>query len=91
MNSFTFLASLALLALLVFGQETGDSTIAPITEDNPSRVTFQGVLQSGKPVQGQITGVSNDNGTGVSFSINFFSFPDVSLGPFSKFDLIVVL
>ncbi|KIW67247.1 hypothetical protein PV04_06512 [Phialophora macrospora] len=83
MGRFTLLASLALLALLVFGQETSDDTIAPITENNPSRVTFQAVLQSGKPVQGQITGVSNDNGTGVSFSVNFFSFPDVALGPFN--------
>ncbi|EXJ58687.1 hypothetical protein A1O7_06116 [Cladophialophora yegresii CBS 114405] len=83
MISLAFLANLALLTSLVFAQGTSDSTIAPITENNPSRVTFQGVFQSGKPVQGQITGVSNDNGTGVSFSVNFFSFPDVGLGPFN--------
>ncbi|OCT51681.1 Cell surface superoxide dismutase [Cu-Zn] 4 [Cladophialophora carrionii] len=83
MISLTFLATLALQTIVVFAQGTNDGAIAPIPENNPSRVTFQGVFQSGKPVQGQITGVSNDNGTGVSFSVNFFSFPDVGLGPFN--------
>lgn len=58
--------------------------IAPVVEDNPKSATFQAVLQSGKPVQGQITGVSHENGTGVDFNINFFDFPPSEEGPFSE-------
>lgn len=79
-----FLVSLLLLVLAVIAQEGGD-TSAPVTENNPARVTFQAVLQVSKPVQGQVSGVSSDNGTGVNFNINFYAFPDVSLGPFSMF------
>ncbi|KAK5305820.1 Cell surface superoxide dismutase [Cu-Zn] 4 [Exophiala xenobiotica] len=79
MNLLTFILSCALLALSVLAQS---STDAPITENNPTKATFQAVLQENKPVQGQITGVSNDNGTGVAFNINFFDFPDASAGPF---------
>ncbi|KAK5465038.1 Cell surface superoxide dismutase [Cu-Zn] 4 [Exophiala xenobiotica] len=79
MNLLTFILSCALLALSVLAQSFTD---APITENNPTKATFQAVLQENKPVQGQITGVSNDNGTGVAFNINFFDFPDASAGPF---------
>ena len=86
MNFLSFFTSLFVLFIgtSVLAQETSNSTNAPVTENNPIRVTFQAVLQVGKPVQGQLTGVSNDNGTGVNFNINFFQFPDVALGPFSK-------
>ncbi|KAJ9607877.1 Cell surface superoxide dismutase [Cu-Zn] 4 [Cladophialophora chaetospira] len=82
MTALAFLALLFPLTISVLAQETSNSTNAPITENNPIRVTFQATLQSNKPVQGQITGVSNDNGTGVNFNVNFFSFPDAALGPF---------
>ncbi len=82
MTLLTFLASILFVAISVLAQN--DTSIALITENNPIRVTFQAQLQIGKPVQGQISGVSNDNGTGVVFNVNFFSFPDVTLGPFSK-------
>ena len=84
MTLATILACLVLLTFSVLSQETSNSTNAPITQNNPTRVTFQAVLQVNKPVQGQITGVSDDNGTGVNFNVNFFKFPDISVGPFSK-------
>jgi hypothetical protein len=77
---FNMLAPLFLLFLSAVAQ----NTTAPVTQNNPSRAIFQAVLQNNKPVQGQITGVSGDNGTGVNFNINFFSFPDISVGPFSE-------
>lgn len=88
MKTPAFFFSLLLLVISVAAQEN-DGTSAPVTENNPARVTFQAVLQVSKPVQGQVTGVSSDNGTGVNFNINFFSFPDVSLGPFSTFIAVV--
>ena len=84
MRFLTFPSALPLLALSSLAQETNNSTDAPITQNNPSRVTFQAILQINKPIAGQITGVSNDNGTGVTFNINFYSFPDISEGPFSE-------
>ncbi|EXJ71704.1 uncharacterized protein A1O5_05512 [Cladophialophora psammophila CBS 110553] len=86
MNLLNMLFPLIILVLAVIAQETSNSTNAPVTQDNPSRATFQAVLQVDKPVQGQITGVSNDNGTGVNFNVNFFAFPDVMQGPF-KYDI----
>lgn len=76
---------LSFLVHSILAQDASPSTDAPITENNPDRATFQAVLQQDKPVQGQITGVSNDNGTGVNFNVNFFNFPDDDdAGPFSK-------
>jgi hypothetical protein len=80
MTFLNMLAPLFLFALASLAQ----NTTAPVTQNNPSRATFQAVLQTNKPVQGLITGVSGDNGTGVNFNINFFSFPDISAGPFSE-------
>lgn len=54
---------------------------APVVGNNPSMATYQAVLQTTKPIQGQITGVSNENGTGVNFNINFYEF-DADQGPF---------
>jgi hypothetical protein len=79
MHLLTLIFSLALFSLRTFAQADED---APITQDNPTMATFQAVLQLDKPVQGQITGVSNGNGTGVNFNVNFFSFPPASAGPF---------
>lgn len=81
MKLFTLIATLPLFALSVLGQTAED---APITENNPKMATYQAVLQETKPVQGQITGVSNENGTGVNFNVNFFGFPDASAGPFGE-------
>ncbi|KIW95045.1 uncharacterized protein Z519_03626 [Cladophialophora bantiana CBS 173.52] len=82
MNLLNMLFQLIILVLTVTAQETSNSTNAPVTQANPSRTTFQAVLQVDRPVQGQLTGVSNDNGTGVNFNVNFFDFPDVMQGPF---------
>ncbi|KIX94516.1 uncharacterized protein Z520_09902 [Fonsecaea multimorphosa CBS 102226] len=83
MYLFGMLFSIIALVLPVIAQETSNSTDAPVTQNNPLRSTFQAVLQADKPVQGQITGVSNDNGTGVNFNVNFFNFPLVTQGPFN--------
>ncbi|KIW85882.1 hypothetical protein Z517_01275 [Fonsecaea pedrosoi CBS 271.37] len=82
MDLFNMLFPFFILVLSVIAQEMGNITDAPVTQNNPSRATFQAILQVGKPVQGQITGVSSDNGTGVNFNVNFFDFPDISQGPF---------
>ena len=81
MKPSTVIATLPFFALFVLGQTALD---APMTENNPKMATYQAVLQMSQPVQGQITGVSNDNGTGVNFNVNFFGFPDASAGPFGK-------
>jgi len=75
---FTFVAS----ASLALGQTTGKLGNAAITENNPSQVAYVATLPTGNGIQGQIEGVSNTNGTGVNFNINFFNFPDTSEGPF---------
>ncbi|OQV10545.1 hypothetical protein CLAIMM_14526 [Cladophialophora immunda] len=82
MYLFSMLFPILVLVLPILAQETSNSTDAPITQNKPSRATFQAILQADKPVQGQITGVSNDNGTGVNFNVNFFNFPDITQGPF---------
>lgn len=80
MALFTVMLSLLFLPISVLAQN------APITQNNPKMATFQAVLQIDKPVQGQITGVSNGNGTGVNFNINFYAFPvEASAGPYSEF------
>lgn len=91
MKLLTLFLCAALLALKVVADDDYDDQeadqndhIAPVVENNPKSATFQAVLQSAKPVQGQITGVSHDNGTGVDFNINFFDFPPSEEGPFSE-------
>jgi hypothetical protein len=69
--------SLCYLSSLVFAQ-------APVVENNPAMVTFQAILNTSKSIQGTLTGVSAENGTGVNFNINFFSFPDAAVGPFGR-------
>lgn len=56
---------------------------APVINDEPPRASWQAQLQSDKPVNGFIEGVSNQNGTGVSFNINFYDFP-ANQGPFGE-------
>ncbi|KAJ9630324.1 uncharacterized protein PV06_02496 [Exophiala oligosperma] len=80
MKLLTIIHCLTLFVLQVLAQYSNN---APITENNPIKATFQAILQVDKPIQGQITGVSSDNGTGVNFNVNFFDFPDASIGPFS--------
>ncbi|EXJ85955.1 hypothetical protein A1O1_06324 [Capronia coronata CBS 617.96] len=74
-----FSSFLVLICAVLAQQQPND---APITENNPKMATFQAILQEKKPIQGQITGVSSNNGTGVNFNINFFDFPDAAMGPF---------
>lgn len=71
-------------ASLALGQATGKLGNATITESNPSGVAYMASLPNGNGIQGQIEGVSNSNGTGVNFNVNFFNFPDASEGPFRK-------
>ena len=71
-------------ASFALGQTTGKLGNAAITENNPCGVSYQAILPSGNGIQGQITGSSNTNGTGVMFNINFYQFPDASEGPFRK-------
>jgi hypothetical protein len=70
-----------LITIIVFASAQALSN-APVVENNPRLVTFQAILQDSKPIQGTITGVSAENGTGVDFNINFHEFPDPSIGPY---------
>jgi hypothetical protein len=80
----SFLLAVVASASLALGQTTGKLGDAAITENNPSMVAYIATLPTGNGIQGQIEGVSNINGTGVNFNINFFNFPDASEGPFRK-------
>lgn len=77
------LFSLLSLPLSIFGQST-NSTNARITQDNPLNTTFSATLQADKPIQGTITGTSNENGTGVFFNVDFHNFPYDIAGPYSE-------
>ncbi len=77
--TYTLATGLAFLSLASADDKKKD---APITPDNPKRATYQAILQADKSVQGTITGVSNENGTGVNLNVNFFSFPDKKADPF---------
>ena len=74
--TFTLISSLLLLA------SAQAPSNAPVTENNRRLVTYEAILQTSKPIQGRVTGVSAENGTGVDFNVNFFSFPDPSIGPY---------
>lgn len=81
-----FAASLALATDPVPGT-TGELGPAAIVESNPKDVTYQAILPNKNTtgVRGYIAGVSNANGTGVVFNINFYGFENFgTLGPFSK-------
>jgi len=80
----SFLVAVVASASLALGQTTGKLGDAAITENNPNMVAYVATLPTGNGIQGQIEGVSNTNGTGVNFNINFFNFPDPSEGPFRK-------
>ena len=71
-------------ASLALSQSTGQLGNAAITQNNPSGVSYTATLPSGNGIQGYVEGTSNDNGTGVMFNVNFYQFPDASLGPFRK-------
>jgi hypothetical protein len=75
-----------LLPALVLAQGQSTAPPAPLATGQPSRATYQAVLQQGKEIQGQIVGVSADSGTGITFNINFYDFPDVAENaPFGMF------
>ena len=77
--------TLFLITSNVFAQEPEHSNhAAPIVENNPQSATFQAVLQAGKSIQGQIIGVSSENGTGVNVIVNIYQYPPAEDGPFSK-------
>src|ERR1700730_2539902 len=80
----SFLFAVVASASLALSQTTGKLGDAAITENNPSQVAYVATFPTGNGIQGQIEGVSNTNGTGVNFNINFFNFPDASEGPFRK-------
>lgn len=75
---FSFISSLFLLI-------SAQPPPAPQIENNPHMVTYQAILNGAKPIQGSITGVSAVDGKGVDFNVNFFSFPDPSIGPYGAF------
>lgn len=84
-----FAAGIALAADPVPGT-TGQLGPAAIVESNPKDVTYQAILQNKTTtgVRGYIVGISNANGTGVVFNINFYGFANFdTLGPFSKLAL----
>lgn len=59
---------------------------APIINGEPQNAAYEAMLQTDKPVNGMIEGVSNKNSTGVSFNIDFYAFPK-GQGPFGKLSL----
>lgn len=84
-----FAAGLALATDPVPGT-TGELGAAAIVQGNPKDVTYQAILPNKNTtgVRGYIAGISNANGTGVVFNINFYGFPDFeTFGPFSKLPL----
>ena len=64
---------------------TGKLGDAQISTNNPIGVTYQAILPDSNTtgIRGYIAGTTNSNGTGINFNINFYGFPDQSLGPFS--------
>ena len=84
MKSSTIAAAAS--AALATAQTTGKMGNAAITENNPTMVAYMASLPSGTGVQGTIEGVSNANGTGVEWNVNFFQFPGASKAPFRKLE-----
>ena len=94
MHFTTFLAT-ALSALSLASAQapqpipgtTGKLGDAQISTNNPIGVTYQAVLPDSNTtgIRGYIAGTTNSNGTGIYFNINFYGFPDQSLGPFSTY------
>ncbi|MCJ1338255.1 hypothetical protein MMC09_003541 [Bachmanniomyces sp. S44760] len=86
MFTSAFLLALGTSLSLINGSlgATGKLGDAPVITNEPPGVAYQAVLPNSKTtsVRGSITGVSNTNGTGVNFNVNFYGFPDMSLGPF---------
>jgi hypothetical protein len=78
------LASTLLSAAVVVAQTTGQLGDALVTTNNPVGVSYQAILpESTKSnIRGQITGTTGANGTGVVWDVNFYGFPDPSIGPF---------
>ena len=71
---------------------TGKLGDAAITQNNPSNVVYQAILPNSNTtdIRGYIAGTSNANGTGIQFNINFYGFPDASLGPFCMWSFLSI-
>ena len=80
-SSFLFSAAFTSLALAQ-NLTTGTLGNASITT-NPANVAYVANFPTGASVQGMIEGVSNTNGTGVQFNVNFYQFPN-GQGPFRQ-------
>jgi hypothetical protein len=81
-NSMTTL--LVAVSALIFSTFT-TAQVAPQATNQPVGTTYQAILNSSKPIQGSITGVASDTGTGVNFNIILSDFPDPAVyGPFRK-------
>jgi hypothetical protein len=80
----TSIIATTLLSAVALAQTTGKLGDAAVTTNNPAGVSYQAVLpeKATTNIGGQITGTSTANGTGVMWNVNFYGFPDVSLGPF---------
>ncbi|KPI43738.1 Cell surface Cu-only superoxide dismutase 5 [Cyphellophora attinorum] len=75
-NSLTML--LVAISALIFSAFTA-AQVAPLATNQPVGTTYQAILNSSKPIQGSITGVASDNGTGVNFNIILSDFPDYAI------------
>jgi hypothetical protein len=85
----TSIIASTLFSAIALAQATGKLGDAAITTNNPAGASYQAVLPD-RPttnIRGQITGTSNANGTGVVWNVNFYGFPDPSLGPFRMCNL----
>jgi len=86
MFSSYIIVPLAFVAL-ASAQVTGQLGNAVVASGEPIGASYQAVLPNSNStsIRGQITGTTNANGTGVSWNVNFYGFPDeATFGPFSK-------
>lgn len=79
----TSILATSLLSTIALAQVTGQLGDAEVTH-NPVGVSYTAVLpdRPNTKIRGEITGTSNANGTGVFWHVDFYGFPDPSLGPF---------
>lgn len=66
------------------GTATGELGDAQIVNGNPQGVTYTATLpdRDDTEIRGFISGTSNSNGTGVTFTVDFTGFPSEELGPY---------
>ena len=75
-----YISTLLLLAATALSQ-----TKAPVIQHEPKGAAYEAMLQTDKPVQGQIVGVSSTTGTGIQFNVDFYAFPSGG-APFGEYD-----